>query len=43
MEMVVDDKQAEYTSSNGSSKWKVDPNTEDLTLQTNTATLTAYT
>ena len=40
MDMVVDDTQAEYTSSNGSSKWKADPNTEDLSLQTNIATLT---
>ena len=41
MEMVVDDTQAKITSSNGSSKWKADPNTEYLTLQTITATLTA--
>ena len=33
MEMDVDDAQDEQKSSNGSSKWKADPNTEDLTLQ----------
>ena len=40
MEMAVDDAQAEQTSSNGSSKWESDPNTEDITLQTNNTTLT---
>ena len=41
MEMAVDDLQDEQTSSNGSSKWKADPNTEYLTLQTIYATLIA--
>ena len=41
MEMAVDDTQAEKTSSNGYSKWKADPNTEDLTLQIITPTLIA--
>ena len=39
MEMAVDDAQAEKTSSNGSSKWKADPNNEDLALKIITATL----
>ena len=33
MEMDVDDAQTEYASSNGSSEWKADPLTKDLSLQ----------
>ena len=43
MEKAEDDVPAEYTSSKGSYKSNVDPNAEDLTLQTNTATLTGDT
>ena len=33
MDMAIYDAQPEQTSSNISSKWKANPNTEDLTLQ----------
>ena len=42
MDMAEDDAQDEQTSSNGYFKWKSDPLNEDFTLETNTATLTAY-
>ena len=40
MEKNEDDASDDKTSSNGSSKWKADPITEDLTLQSTLQTLT---